>query len=113
MDVRSFNRKKMQWLNAVSLEWEVSATAFRVAYVIADHQNLVAGFAWPLGLGSLGKSAYRPDQFKERSSTRETGMADSRPTKGTLEPVSNELAARTGTPSPHTKEAGEEDKIVP
>ncbi|WP_186293998.1 helix-turn-helix domain-containing protein [Bradyrhizobium guangdongense] len=47
MDVRAFNREKMQWLNAISLECEISSTAFRVAYLIADHQNSVAGFAWP------------------------------------------------------------------
>ncbi|WP_083543481.1 helix-turn-helix domain-containing protein [Bradyrhizobium sp. CCGE-LA001] len=47
MDVRAFNREKMQWLNAISLECEVNSTAFRVAYLIADHQNSVAGFAWP------------------------------------------------------------------
>lgn len=47
MDVRAFNRQKMRWLNAISLECEVNSTAFRVAYLIADHQNSVAGFAWP------------------------------------------------------------------
>lgn len=47
MDVRAFNREKMRWLNAVSHECEINSTAFRVAYLIADHQNSVAGFAWP------------------------------------------------------------------
>ncbi len=47
MDARAFTREKMQWLNAISLECEISSTAFRVAYLIADHQNSVAGFAWP------------------------------------------------------------------
>lgn len=47
MDVRAFNREKMQWLNAISLECDINSTAFRVAYLIADHQNSVAGFAWP------------------------------------------------------------------
>jgi hypothetical protein len=47
MDARAFNREKMKWLNAISLECEVNSTAFRVAYLIADHQNSVAGFAWP------------------------------------------------------------------
>lgn len=47
MDVRAFNREKMQWLNAISLECNINSTAFRVAYLIADHQNSVAGFAWP------------------------------------------------------------------
>lgn len=47
MDVKAFNREKMQWLNAISLECEINSTAFRVAYLIADHQNSVAGFAWP------------------------------------------------------------------
>jgi len=56
MDVaRAFNREKMQWLNAVSLECEVSSTAFRVAYVIADHHNRVTGFAWPSRSRLAGK----------------------------------------------------------
>ncbi|WP_409999387.1 helix-turn-helix domain-containing protein [Bradyrhizobium sp. SZCCHNR2028] len=45
----------MQWLNAVCHECEVSATAFRVAYVIADHQNRVTGFAWPSRARLAGK----------------------------------------------------------
>ncbi|WP_369127021.1 helix-turn-helix domain-containing protein [Bradyrhizobium yuanmingense] len=55
MDVRAFNREKMQWLNAVSLECEVSSTAFRVAYLIADHHNRVTGFAWPSRARLAGK----------------------------------------------------------
>ncbi|WP_028350260.1 helix-turn-helix domain-containing protein [Bradyrhizobium murdochi] len=47
MDAKESNREKMQWLNAISLECEVNSTAFRVAYLIADHHNRVAGFAWP------------------------------------------------------------------
>lgn len=55
MDTKEFNRNKMQWLNAISLECEISSTAFRVAYLIADHHNRVAGFAWP----SLNRLAER------------------------------------------------------
>jgi Helix-turn-helix domain len=55
MNTRSFNREKMQWLNAISLECEVNPTAFRVAYLIADHQNRVTGFAWPSRARLAGK----------------------------------------------------------
>jgi hypothetical protein len=55
MDIPTFNREKMRWLNAVSLESEVSSTAFRVAYVIADHHNRVTGFAWPSRARLAGK----------------------------------------------------------
>src|SRR3569832_264819 len=55
MDARSYNRQKMQWLNAVNLECSVSSTAFRVAYLIADHQNQVTGFAWPSRTRLAGK----------------------------------------------------------
>jgi hypothetical protein len=55
MDAKRVNREKMQWLNAVSLECEVSSTAFRVAYLIADHQNRVTGFAWPSRARLAGK----------------------------------------------------------
>lgn len=47
MENKQFNREKMQWLNAISLECEVKSTAFRIAYLIADHQNRTTGFAWP------------------------------------------------------------------
>jgi hypothetical protein len=43
----SLARTKMQWLNAISLECELSSTSFRFAYLMADHINRVAGFAWP------------------------------------------------------------------
>jgi hypothetical protein len=55
MDAKRVNREKMQWLNAVSLECEVSSTAFRVAYLIADHHNRVTGFAWPSRARLAGK----------------------------------------------------------
>jgi len=38
---------KMQWPNAISLECELSSTSFRFAYLMADHINRLAGFAWP------------------------------------------------------------------
>src|SRR4051794_15706312 len=47
MDAKAFTRRKMQWLNAISQEGELSSTAFRVAYLIGDHINRIAGFAWP------------------------------------------------------------------
>lgn len=47
MDARAFNRERMQWLNAVCMECEITPTSFRVAYLIANHLNRVAGFAWP------------------------------------------------------------------
>ena len=43
----SLARTKMQWLNAISLECELSSTSFRFVYLMADHINRVAGFAWP------------------------------------------------------------------
>ncbi len=55
MDARAFNRTKMQWLNALSIECEVSSTAFRIAYLIADHHNRVTGFAWPSRARLAGK----------------------------------------------------------
>jgi len=55
MEARVFNREKMQWLNAVNLECGVSSTAFRVAYLIADHHNRVTGFAWPSRARLAGK----------------------------------------------------------
>jgi hypothetical protein len=69
---KTFNRQKMQWLNAISLECEINSTSFRVAYLIADHFNRVAGFAWP-SLARLAericlsnKSVYRAVRKLER-----------------------------------------------
>lgn len=55
MDERTFNREKMQWLNAVSKECEIKPTAFRIAYLIADLQHRKHGFAWP-SMASLAKA---------------------------------------------------------
>lgn len=55
MDAQAFNREKMKWLNAINLECAVNSTAFRVAYLIADHHNRVAGFAWPSRARLAGK----------------------------------------------------------
>lgn len=44
---RTFSRKKMRWLNAISKDSAVSATAFRVAYLIGDHLNVGSEDAWP------------------------------------------------------------------
>ncbi|MCK1326653.1 helix-turn-helix domain-containing protein [Bradyrhizobium sp. 156] len=54
MDERAFRRNKMQWVNALSHECEIRPTTFRIAYLIADHQNRTVGFAWP-SLASLAK----------------------------------------------------------
>jgi len=69
---KKFYRQKMQWLNAISLECEINSTSFRVAYLIADHFNRVAGFAWP-SLARLAericlsnKSVYRAVRKLER-----------------------------------------------
>ncbi|MDA9402708.1 hypothetical protein XH79_28820 [Bradyrhizobium sp. CCBAU 45389] len=72
MDERAFRRNKMQWINALSHECEIRPTTFRVAYLIADHQNRTVGFAWP-SLASLAnkicmttKSVHRAvDQLEE------------------------------------------------
>lgn len=72
MDERAFKRNKMQWVNALSHECEIRPTTFRIAYLIADHQNRTVGFAWP-SLASLAekicmttKSVHRAvDQLEE------------------------------------------------
>jgi len=47
MAAQPFNRDKMRWLNAVCKDCNVSATAFRIAYLLGDHFNSVTGVAWP------------------------------------------------------------------
>ncbi|WP_158091576.1 helix-turn-helix domain-containing protein [Bradyrhizobium canariense] len=72
MDERTFKRNKMQWITALSRECEIKPTTFRIAYLIADHQNRTVGFAWP-SLASLAekicmttKSVHRAiDQLEE------------------------------------------------
>lgn len=113
MDIKRSNREKMQWLNAVSLECEVSSTAFRVAYLIADHQNRVTGFAWP----SLARLAERIC-LSSKSIQRAVGQLEK---LGWLKvdrrrDRSNRyrMAWPPGQkPSPPPKEDDGEDKIVP
>lgn len=47
MATHPFHRNKMIWLNAICKDCGVSATAFRIAYFIADHLNSISGDAWP------------------------------------------------------------------
>lgn len=47
MTTHPFNREKMQWLTAICKDCNVSATAFRVAYLIGNYMNPTLGEAWP------------------------------------------------------------------
>jgi hypothetical protein len=47
MTTRPFNRDKMQWLTAICKDYNISATSFRIAYLIGDHFNSMSGEAWP------------------------------------------------------------------
>lgn len=40
-------RRRAEWLDRLSRDPEVSATAFRVAYVVGSHLNRETGLAWP------------------------------------------------------------------
>jgi Helix-turn-helix domain len=56
----------MEWLNAVSLDCEIGATTFRVAYLVADRLNRVAGYAWP-ALDWFAKRLCLSDKSVQRS----------------------------------------------
>lgn len=47
MSDKAFHRNKYIWLNSICADHIVNSTAFRVAYVIADHLNIKKGNAWP------------------------------------------------------------------
>lgn len=47
MSNKTFNRKRLSWLNGICRDSLINDRSFRVAFALADHFNSVTGHAWP------------------------------------------------------------------
>jgi hypothetical protein len=52
-------RRVFVWLNQIALDKKVPSSAFKVAYVIAQHINEETGEAWPPKLSAISADCIR------------------------------------------------------